>query len=495
MTLRTLLYRCALALSGLAPAVGAAAAAVPYGRLAFEPCTLTAPGQASTVSARCARLEVPEDRSRPTGRRIELAIAWVPSTARSPAPDPVFMLAGGPGQSALEAYPLASAAFREVQRHRHVILVDQRGTGGSHPLECPSTVEQAMGAMLESADEQTARSMASQCLAELRDSDPRHYTTSDYVDDLEDVRAALGVEAVDLVGISYGTRVGLEYLRRHPRHVRAVVLDSVVPPTLLLGAEHARNLEDAVDVQFARCERDEVCRARFGSPRAQLDALLAQLREQPRQVVYRDPVTNDVREDALTAEGVAGVVRLHAYAPQLFAMLPMLLDAAAHGRFDTLMAQARMVEQLVGEQISMPLQMSVMCAEDAPWLEADPADRDTLLGTQFVTFLQAQCDVWPRGHMPADFHAPVRADRPVLLLSGEFDPVTPPRYGALVASQLPDARHLVLRGQGHSVLGLSCVPRLLGEFMERPEPARLDAKCLDSLGYTPPFTGAYGWEP
>ena len=159
------------------------------------------------------------------------------------------------------------------------------------------------------------------------------------------------------------------------------------------------------------------------------------------------------------------------------------------------MAQARMVGQLVGEQISVPLQLAVSCAEDAPWLVSDPADRDTLMGSSFVDVLRAQCEVWPRGRVPGDFHAPVTTGRPVLLFSGEFDPVTPPRYGEAVARGLPHARHLVLHGQGHGVLGVGCTPRLLGRFLDRPEPAHLDAACIDALGYMPPFTGAYGWDP
>lgn len=479
----------------LAPGLALAAPTATYGRLAFEPCTLTAPALPTTVAARCGNLEVPEDRARPRGRRIELAIAWVPSTGRSPAADPVVMLAGGPGQSALASFPMVMPAFRDVLRERHVILVDQRGTGRSHPLDCRATLARELSSQVEFLEAAPAARMAQSCLAELTDADPRHYTTGDYIADLEAVRERLGVEQFNLVGVSYGTRVGLEYLRRHPRRVRAAVFDSVVPPTLILGAEHARNLEEAMAAQFARCERDALCRERFGSPRARLDRLLMQLRKQSRRVGYHDPVSGAWREDILTADAVAGVVRLHAYAPQLFAMLPMLLDAAERGRYDALMAQARMVEQLVGEQISVPLQLSVMCAEDAPWLEPNPADRGTLLGTQFVDFIQALCTVWPLGRVPEDFHAPIRSDRPVLLLSGEFDPVTPPRYGEQVRAMLGNARHLELRGQGHGVLGVSCTPRLVAEFLERLAPSGLDASCLDSLGYTPPFAGPYGWEP
>ena len=478
-----------------AAAVGSGAQ-VAFGALAFKPCTLAAAGQAVTLAARCASLQVPEDRSHPDARRIELAIAWVPSTSKSPAAEPVLFLAGGPGQSALEAFPMVAPAFRETLRQRHVILVDQRGTGGSHPLACPGAIDPDDASALDAGDPGVARRIAERCLVEVRaGADPRFYTTSEYVADLEVVRAALAVERVDLVGVSYGTRVALEYLRRHAARVRAVVLDSTVPPPLILGAEHARNLDAAIDAQFRRCEADAACRERFGSPRERLASLLERLRAQPVKVAYADPVTAEPREDELTADALAGVVRLHAYAPQLFAMLPMLLEAAANGRYETLMAQARMVEQLVGEQISVPLQLAVSCAEDAPWLVSDPADRDTLLGTAFVDFLRAQCEVWPRGGVPEDFHAPVVADRPVLLLSGEFDPVTPPRYGEEVARRLPAARHLVLRGQGHSVLGIGCTPRLMAQFLEHPEPARLDARCLDALGYVPPFAGAYGWDP
>ena len=493
---RTRLAAATLALACLAatPAI-AAPTAFRYGALEFTPCTLSVPGQPITLAARCATLPVPENRADPKSRVIDLAIAWVPATGKDAADDPVLFLAGGPGQAALESFPMVAPAFREVLRRRHVVLVDQRGTGRSHRLGCPRALEDELASAHDVPDPAVAAAFARRCLGEIGDADPRHYTTTEFVADLEAVRAALAAPSVGLVGVSYGTRAALEYLRRHPARVRALVLDSPVPPEVILGAEEARNLDAAVDAQFTRCDADEACRRRFGPARARLDALLARLRREPVRVAYADPVTHAPREDVLTAGTLAGLVRLHAYSPPLFAMLPMLLEAASRGRYETLMAQARMVGQLLGEQISVPLQLSVSCAEDVPWLRPDPADRATLLGAGFAEALRAQCEAWPRGAAPADFHAPVRVARPTLLLSGEFDPVTPPRYGAALARQLPDARHLVLRGQGHSVLGAGCTPRLLGEFLARPDPASLDARCLESLGYAPPFAGAYGWDP
>ena len=488
-----------LALAGAASAWADAPPApvtVSFGSLVFAPCTLAQAGQAQTVPARCATLRVPEDRSNATGRMLDLAIAWVPSTAKAPARDPVVMLAGGPGQSALEAFPTVYPAFREILRQRHVLLVDQRGAGRSNPLECPRTLNDEALRLLETAGVAEVRRLTTDCLQELGPNvDVRAYTTSAYIADLEDVRRALGIAQFNLVGVSYGTRVGLDYLRRHPASIRSVVLDSVVPPSLALGNEHAKNLEAAVDAQFARCTADVECTKRFGSPRARLADLLQRLREHPQRVTYRDPLTNEQREDEFTDASLVSVVRFHSYAPQLFGMLPMLLTEAANGQFGNLMAQSRMMEQLIGEQIYVPLQLSVMCAEDAPGLRVDPADAGTILGTEFVDYTLAQCAVWPRGTVPKDFHDAVKSDKPVLLLSGELDPVTPPRYADEVRRTLPNSRHFVFRGQGHSVMGVGCGPRLVAEFIAAADAKSLDGNCLDQLQYSPPFGGSYGWDP
>ena len=463
------------------------------GGLSLAPCTLASPGSPSTVSAFCGRLSVPEDRAQPGGRRIELAIAVVPSRAKRPRPDPVFLLAGGPGQSALESYPAAAPAFAGLLRHRNVVLVDQRGTGGSNPLQCTPAGPRPAGAA-EPADAAAARRSAEQCLATL-DADLRQYTTTAAVADLEAVRAAIGAPELNLVGISYGTRVALEYLRRHPGRTRTVVLDGVVPPEIALGAETARNLDAALDANFALCAHDATCRRQYGEPRALLDGLLAGLQREPPTVRYRDPLTDEVREDLLTPDVVGGVVRLYTYLPQLAAMLPYSLAEAAAGRPEVLMAQGRMIESLLGEQIAEGMQLSVTCTEDADRMRVDPRDAATLLGTRFTEALLAQCEVWPRGTRPEDFTQPVRSDRPVLLLSGEFDPVTPPRYGAMVAKTLPNGRHVVAPGQGHNVLGVGCVPRLIERFVATAVATGLDASCVERLAPPPPFVGAFGWDP
>jgi pimeloyl-ACP methyl ester carboxylesterase len=478
----------------LAAGAVAPATARTLGSLEFEPCGLKSPGLPVNIDAQCTSLKVPEDAANPQGRQIELAIAWVPSRADEALPDPVFMLAGGPGQAAREAYPGAAAAFRDLRARRHVILVDQRGTGGSHRLACtPTEAEMQPGAM-ESPD--AMRNFAARCRDTLAEkADLRFYTTSEAVADLDRVRAAIGAEQVNLVGISYGTRVGLEYLRRFPQRTRTLVIDGVVPPELFLGNDHAKNLEAALATNFARCAKDEVCSERFGSPATTLRELYAQVREAPVQVTSRDPVTGVESTQSFGPNELTTVVRLFSYSPGMAAMLPLGLAEAAAGRFDTLLAQSRMVGEVLGETIALGMHFSVSCAEDADGLVVDPADADTALGNMLTEGIKGACAEWPRGAMPADFHAPVKSDVPVLLLSGELDPVTPPRYGEQVLAHLPNGRHLVARGTGHNAMPAGCMPKLVSLFVQDANAKDLDATCLERLVDTPPFGGFYGWEP
>lgn len=471
------------------------AAARALGGLQFTPCTLSNAASADSVEAQCTTLSVPENRDAPEGRHIDLAIAWVPAHDE-PLPDPVFMLAGGPGQSARESYPGTARAFADVGKRHHIILVDQRGTGASNRLICENASGES--AVMDAGDEtaEAARAFASRCRDQLAErADLRYYSTTDAIQDLDAVREAIAAAQIDLVGISYGTRVAQQYAARYPQHTRSVVLDSPVPNELILGNDHARNLEASLDLQFARCKALPACAERFGDPRQQLHDLLAQIKKAPPLVSYRDPVTGEWREDRFNEASLVTLVRLFAYAPVAAAMLPLTLHDAANGHPESLVALARLIGSQMSEQIMHGMELSVMCTEDVDGLTARPEDADSLLGNTLVGLLKAQCAEWPHNPAPADFHAPFHSDLPVLVLVGEFDPVTPPRYAEQIAKGLSHGRVLTLRGQGHNVIPVGCMPKLMARYIETADAAGLDATCLDSLPYAPPFTGYYGWEP
>ncbi len=484
--------------SAAAPATPAAAPRTwKAGSMLLRSCELERRNSGASTAAWCGTLQVPENRGEANGRKISLHLAVVRSDAAVAQPDMVVMLAGGPGQAATRDFADTSW-YAGLLKHHHVLLLDQRGTGKSHPLDC-SKVEKALRKEAPAGvalDPQRIRRNVADCLAEVQQSaDPRFYTTTDAVADLEAVRQALGAPRFDLIGVSYGTRVAQQYLARHPDAVRSVVLDSPVPNPLVLGEDFAANLEAALQLDFADCIRASECHKRFGDPMQTLKQLRDALRANPHDVSFRDPRSFKTVTRKLSEQSLAGVVRLFAYAPESAALLPLSIDAAAHGDVGPLLGQSELLSGDLGGDMNSGMAMSVICAEDAEQLQPRPQDKDTILGNSLIEAIQAQCAVWPHGRMPADFHKPLKSDKPILILSGARDPVTPPRYGEQIMAGLGNARHLVLKGQGHAVGTRGCVPRLVGQFIDKLQPQHLDASCLDRLGPTPPFIDFNGATP
>lgn len=467
------------------------------GSLTLAACELNQPNSGLSTAAWCAAFPVPENRADPHSRVIKLKLAVLRSSAQVASKDMLVFLAGGPGQAATDSAATVASVLRGLRSHRNVLLLDQRGTGGSNALQCKAPDDSAAAAAADdSLDADRMRAAASDCLKQLTPrADPRYYTTTIAAQDLEDARKALGAPQLDLIGVSYGTRLAQQYLMHYPAAVRSMVLDSVVPNTVALGQDFARNLDDALKAQFARCTAQPACRQQFGDPDQTLYQLRDALRANPHQVSFRDPQTYKTVKRVLNENALASVVRMFAYTPQTAALLPLSIDAAAHGDVGPLLGQAKILSGDLSELAGSGMQYSVMCSEDVDLLRPRKQDADTILGTQMIAAMKAVCSVWPRGSRPADFHEPLHTARPVLLLAGQYDPVTPPRYAEEVARGLPDARVLVLNGQAHSVMAAGCAPQLIQHFVEKLDPKTLDASCLDRLQPTPIFIDFNGATP
>lgn len=468
------------------------------GSLELKPCELPQPHSGLSTAAWCTPFDVPENRANPKGRHITLRLAVVRSSAQVPATDMVAFIAGGPGQSAGESYPAIAGAMAPLLSHRNLLLLDQRGTGGSHPLSCRDDEPGSPGGADETHgfDADAVRKETRACLDQLsHDADVRFYTTTDAVADLEDVRRALGSPTFNLFGVSYGTRVAQQYAMRHPEGLRTLILDGIAPNGLVLGEDFAVNLDAALKAQFARCHENAACRERFNDPYQTLYQLRDALRANPHKVTFRDPLDYSSVQRVLSEFSLATVVRMFAYSPETAALLPLSIDAAAHGDVGPLLGQAKQLTGDLGDTMDGGMQYSVICSEDADLLQPRPQDKDTILGDTMIDAFKAACSVWPHGTRPADFHQPLKSDVPALLMSGEFDPVTPPRYGDEVLKGLPNGRHLVLKGQGHNVVARGCMPRLLDRFIDDADAKGLDASCLDRLGPLPVFTGFNGATP
>jgi pimeloyl-ACP methyl ester carboxylesterase len=487
--------------------IGAADAAEHWqlGQLDLQACSVGATSSHGIPSqaAYCAQFAVPEDWDHPQGRQIHLRVAVVRALAADALPDVAVFLDGGPGGAATDDYPAVAHALEPLRKRRHLLLIDQRGTGGSNPLDCGDSgwidgADPAPGSRPGAPAPPPAAQLERirRCAQRLAPrAAPEFYATTDAIRDLEAVRLALGAPLLDLVGVSYGTRVAQQYARRYPAAVRSIVLDSAVPNPLVLLSEHARNLEDVVQQRLGRCRADADCLHRFGDSYAALKQVQALLRRAPQSVEMRDPQSFELVRRTLGAEELAALVRFYAYSAATSALLPYVIFEAQAGRYAPLLSQAQLVVGDVAEHINGGMSASVLCAEDADLLVDQPQDADTLLGAAVVREARRSCEAWPHGRRPADFHEPFRGTMPVLVLAGEFDPVTPPRYGAQIVHELPHARLLQARGQGHAVVGVGCMPRLVGDFVERLDLDHLDDSCLSVLGETAVFLGANGSEP
>lgn len=434
-------------------------------------CRLEAESLPATF-AECSTLTVPENPDDAGGASIDLFVARIPSLSATPAPDPLVLINGGPGGSSVDLYLQLRGAFEPIRRDRDIVLMDQRGTGRSLAgLECdlPDNAE------LETADPGVLTATVEACLADF-DRDPRYFTTSVAVTDLERLREALGVEQWDVYGVSYGTRVAQHYLRRYPDRVRAMILDGVVPAEHVLGPEIATNAQRALDAIFARCAGQPRCDARFADLPAKFAAL-------ERRVAAEG-------DDAppVGADGLNSVIRLMSYSAATAALLPLIVDEAQSGNFGPLAGQAEIVVKGLSASISFAMHNAVICTEDAPFFDdAPPLEGHPYLGTAILDALTEVCAVWPAGVIDPGFKQAVVSDRPVLLLSGELDPITPPEYAeAVIAGGLSNARHLIAPGQGHGVAAVGCAPELMRGFLQSADPAAVAGGCL-AAEPPPPF--------
>ena len=472
--------------------IGAAACAMPAPREAvapratvqLTPCSVPN----STTDARCSSYPVFEDRAAKSGRTISLKILVLPALTESGTPDPIFVLAGGPGQGAASGVTREVVEyFRPMRSRRDVVFVDQRGTGGSHPLQCRlaaggSAAQSGFGDLLP-ADRIRACRQALEPIADLR-----LYTTPIAMDDLDEVRDALGYATINVYGVSYGSLAALQYLRQHPARVRSLALGGVATPAQKLPLHFVAGAQAALDYVIADCAADEACRRAFPDLEADLAAVFTRFNTGPVTFDLPDVAGQGSERVSMSRAVFAERLRLMLYSLRSARRVPLVLHRAAQGDWVPFARATSATLTGVSAGFAMGMYLTVTCSESVAVISEDDIVRESrgsFVGEDRVRVHMRACQEWPRGRIPEGFYAPVASPVPVLMLSGQLDAATPGHFAAAAARSLPNSRQILIRNAAHWYFD-DCLRDLTADFIAKGLARDLDVRCVEALR-RPPF--------
>lgn len=449
----------------------------------LRPCHVPSIGE----EVRCGKYEVYEDRAAQAGRRISLNIVVVPALSATPASDPVFWLHGGPGAAATQTVPAADKGgfLGQLRQDRDLVFVDQRGTGNSNPLNCdlgdnPAELQQFFGELFSLEKVRQCREKLTQ-IANLA-----LYTTPIAMDDLDEVRAALGYEKINLVAASYGTIAALVYMRQHSDHLRAVFLAGVANTNIRQPLPFAAGAQHAMDLLFEDCAADKACRAEFPNLKKEFGEVLARFNHGPVTAKLFNMTTKQEQAVSITRGNFVERIRLLLYTTTFGRFVPLIIHRAFAG--DYLPFETLAVRYNPGGILARGMYMTVTCSESVPFIARQDIitqTRGTFVGDYRVKVHLAACKEWPRGNIPRSFIDPVKSATPVLMISGELDASTPPSLGNEALKTLPNGRQIGIRYYGHQIDG-SCIGNLMADFIAKGSTKDLDTTCTKEIR-RPPF--------
>lgn len=440
----------------------------PEQQIDLQPC------QVGNFSARCGTFSVFEDRAEQSGRRIELRLAVIPARSKEPAPDPVFVLAGGPGASALEWTNYYMQLLGTANEQRDIVLVDQRGAGGSNKMECPQSVE---------TDRQAEE--LRDCLTGLN-GDPRAYTTAWAMDDLDDVRAALGYDQINLYGGSYGGMAIQVYLLRHGKHVRTAAADGTTLLEVPILERWPLTSQKALEQMFTRCDSDASCHTAFPNLRQEFEAVLARLEREPIRLSIANPATG--QPIVVTAELFRTSIHGALTSTPTAVFVPQYIHLVYTEQWSELI---ELLGPFLNADDSAPtwniMNLTILCFEE--WAKIRRAETARLSAESYLQYGDVRllsvpetiCAVMPQPNPEALYGPLKRSTVPVLFFNGEADPQDPPENMAGSEERYPNSLVIVAPGQAHGFTGIPCRASIVADFIENGTVDGLDTSCLKEV--------------
>jgi len=487
-----------LIIGGSLPASPALAAPPPVRAGVFEetPCSvdmLKLEEASGTVT--CGTLTVPEKHSNLDGPTIQLGVVIIHSVSDAPASDPLVLLQGGPGGSTIDTYAMPMLGQIDIRAERDIILFDQRGTMHSQPfLFCPESLVYTQETLDKdlSAEEDVARSVDAElaCRDRLRSEgvDLSAFNSLENAADIESLRLALGYERINLYGVSYGTLLTQHFMRQFPHSLRSVILDAVVPTQTNFITQIPHTMDRAYKNLFRACAEDPECSANYPDLERVFFSLVAELNQKPLHIPLTDPETNRAYQWRFDGDDLIETIFQLLYSTEILPALPMLIYDIKAGQTDFLSSIMPLL--IFDRTMSDGMYNSVMCAEDSDFSAADMAVggvRTEFVGNNLIyaEAFKSLCRQWGAPDLGAEVDAPVTSAVPSLVLSGQFDPITPPDFGSAVAQNLPNSYAYTFPNTGHGAfLSSQCADQIILDFLDSPT-STPDATCIEQESGVP----------
>lgn len=453
-----------------APATAAAS-------MVLQPCQLPELSRPT----QCGVLELPENPDRPQGRQLAISVAVVKAASGKALADPIVLLMGGPGESAIDAAAYFAEQFDALLDERDLLLIDQRGTGRSTPLRCdlfspaeaPANLQDflPLAAVKRCAQQWPARVDLSQ------------YTYAHLARDIEAIRRALGYAQLNLYSASYGTRAALIYLRMFPHNVRTVYFGSTVPLDETIPVPLAKAAQLAMDKTFAACAADVKCRTSFPDLPTQFREVMARL-----DSGVNVSVPGHAGTAPLARGRVAEYMRAKLYRAEGAATVPWLIHQAHAGNWTPIVDGILAGVQGRDVEISAGSFFAIACDGDVAFIREQDVvtqTQGTFVGDYRVRQQQAACNEWPKSSLAPGYRETVHSPVPALFTSGDIDPATPLWFTERVAKNFPNRIEVVLRNQGHTEWN-DCLGDLYGRFVRSGTVRGLESASCAAVP-RPPF--------
>lgn len=413
-------------------------------------------------------LEVRENRKIKPGRKIPISVLVLPAKNGAAVKPPLFSFSGGPGGPGTDLLFRFLGDYKELNNERDIVLVDQRGTGKSNPLGCKFLENRLI--LEDYLSEMYPEEVIKKCFDSLSAiADLKQYTTPNIADDIDEVRNWLGYDKIDVIGFSYGTRLAQVYLKRFPENTNNIILFGAVSLTLKMPLHHASDAQRAIDLLFKDCADDSACAEAYPNLKEEFNSIVETLRKENIKMEYKHPQIDSAVTLTFHEYDFTESIRRTMYSQAGQRQVPYLIHEFYKKNYEVFLDWI-LPEDLMREgDFADGMYLSVTCTEDVPFVDyytAQKLNSGTYLGNYRTDQQKRACDCWVKGELPEDYFDSVVSEKPVLIISGFMDPITPPEIGKELLKHFPKGKQTIVRYLSHSSTGLKNINYLVDYMMK-----------------------------